>query len=82
MRFEMPTPSESFLESVVAAHLGGAAAQQQEIIHDFAARLIEGQNLALDQLLSLIYLVTGEAAPGTEARARVEQILLEELSGR
>ena len=82
VRFEMPTPSESFLESVVAAHLGGVAAQQQEIIHDFAARLIEGQNLALDQLLSLIYLVTGEAAPGTEARARVERILLEELSGR
>jgi MoxR-like ATPase len=82
VRFEMPTPSESFLESVVAAHLGGTAARQQEIIHDFAARLVEGQNLALDQLLGLIYLVTGEAAPGTEARARVERILLEELSGR
>jgi MoxR-like ATPase len=82
VRFEMPTPSESFLESVVTAHLGGAAARQQEIIHDFAARLTEGQNLALDQLLGLIYLVTGEAAPGTEARARVERILLEELSGR
>ena len=82
VRFEMPTPSESFLEEVVAAHLGGAATQQQAIIHDFAVRLIEGQNLALDQLLGLIYLVTGEAAPGTEARARVERILLEELSGR
>jgi MoxR-like ATPase len=82
VRFEMPTPSESFLEEVVAAHLGGAAAQQRAIIHDFAARLIEGQNLALDQLLGLIYLVTGKAAPGTEARARVERILLEELSGR
>jgi len=82
IRFEMPTPSESFLEEVVAAHLGSTTAQQQSIIHDFAARLIEGQNLALDQLLSLIYLVTGEAAPGTEARARVERILMEELSGR
>lgn len=82
VRFEMPTPSESFLEEVVAAHLGGAAAQQQTIIHDFAARLIEGQNLALDQLLGLIYLVTGKVPPGTEARARVERILLEELSGR
>jgi MoxR-like ATPase len=82
VRFEMPTPSESFLEEVVTAHLGGVAVQQQAIIHDFAARLIEGQNLALDQLLGLIYLVTGEAAPGTEARARVERILLEELSGR
>jgi MoxR-like ATPase len=82
IRFEMATPSESFLEEVVAAHLGRAAAQQQAIIHDFATRLREGQNLALDQLLGLIYLVTGEAAPGTEARARVERILLEELSSR
>jgi MoxR-like ATPase len=82
VRFELPTPSESFLEEVVAAHLGDAAADEQEIIHDFAARLVEGQNLALDQLLGLIYLVTGDAAPGTEARARVEHILLEELSGR
>jgi MoxR-like ATPase len=82
VRFEMPTPSESFLEEVVAAHLGDAADQQRAVIHDFAARLVEGQNLALDQLLGLVYLVTGEAAPGTEARTRVEQILLEELSGR
>jgi hypothetical protein len=29
-----------------------------------------------------VYLVTGEAAPDTDARSRVEQILLEELSGR
>ena len=49
---------------------------------DFAARLVAGQNLALDQLLSVVYLVTGEAAPDTDARSRVEQILLEELSGR
>lgn len=82
VRFEMPTPSESFLGEVVAAHLGAATAGQQTIIHDFASRLVEGQNLALDQLLGLIYLLTGEAAPGTEARARVQRILLEELSGR
>lgn len=82
VRFEMPTPSRSFLEDVVVAHLGGAAEQQQAIIRDFATRLVEGQNLALDQLLSLVYLVTGEAAPDTEARSRVTQILLEELSGR
>jgi MoxR-like ATPase len=82
IRFEMPTPSESFLEEVVAAHLGDAAEQQRSTIQDFAARLTAGQNLALDQLLGLIYLVTGEAAPGTEARSRIEQILLEELSNR
>lgn len=82
VRFEMPTPSEPFIEEVVAAHLGDAGTRQRELIQDFAARLVEGQNLALDQLLGLIYLVTGDAAPGTEARARVERILLDELSGR
>jgi hypothetical protein len=78
----MPTPSQQFLEEVVTAHLGEAAEQEQAVIRDFAARLVDGQNLALDQLLSLVYLVTGEAAPNTEARTRVERILLEELSGR
>jgi MoxR-like ATPase len=82
VRFEMPTPSESFLEEVVTAHLGSAAEQQRVIIRDFAARLVEGQNLALDQLVSLVYLVTGDAAPATEARSRVERIVLEELSGQ
>jgi MoxR-like ATPase len=82
VRFEMPTPSQSFLKNVVEAHLGTATKEQQKIIEDFAARLVAGQTLALDQLLGVVYLVTGEAAPGTEARARVEKILLEELTGR
>jgi MoxR-like ATPase len=82
VRFEMPTPSAAFLEQVVAAHLGEAAEDQRELIQDFATRLTEGQNLAVDQLLSLIYLVTGEASPGSEARSRIARILLEELSGR
>jgi MoxR-like ATPase len=82
VRFEMPTPSESFLEKVVAKHLGDVVEDEHGIIHDFAQRLVAGQNLALDQLLGLVYLVTGEAAPDTEARSRVEQILMAELSGR
>ena len=81
VRFEMPTPSASFLQKVVAAHLGSAAEQQREAIQDFATRLVDGQTLALDQLLSVVYLVTGDAAPGTAARSRVERILLEELNG-
>lgn len=82
VRFEMPTPSESFLEEVVSAHLGDLGVQQRAIIRNFADRLKSGENLALDQLLGLIYLVTGEAAPGTGARDGVARIVLEELSGR
>lgn len=80
VQFEMPTPSEALLQEIVEAHLGAATEEQRTIIGDFAARLIEGKNLAVDQLLSLIYLVTGEAPPGTEERSRVEKIVLEELS--
>ena len=82
VRFEMPTPSKTFIEEVIEAHLGSAAKKQQAIIREFAARLVKGENLALDQLLSVVYLVTGDAAPGSEARSRIERILLEELSGR
>lgn len=82
VRFEMPTPSESFLENVVAAYLGDIEEQKRAIIRDFAARLVSGESLALDQLLSLVYLVTGKAAPAGEARSTVERIVLEELSGR
>src|SRR5258708_8436922 len=82
IRFEMPTPSEFFLEQVVAVHLGAAAERERAIIQDFAERLVQGQNLALDQLLGLVYLVTGEAAPDNQARSRVERSLLGALSGR
>lgn len=79
VQFEMPTPSEGLLRDIVQAHLGAATQEQRAIITDFAARLVEGQNLAVDQLLSLVYLVTGKAAPGTEERSLVEKIVLEEL---
>lgn len=82
VRFEMPTPDAPFLSEVVQAHLGSVAGEQRALVEAFAARLAEGENLALDQLLGLIYLVTGEAAPGTESRGEVERIILEELGSR
>jgi MoxR-like ATPase len=82
VRFEMPTPSKALIEEVLEAHLGSAAKTQQAIIGEFAKRLVEGESLALDQLLSVVYLVTGDAPPDSEARSRIERILLEELSGR
>jgi MoxR-like ATPase len=82
VRFEMPTPDEAFLEKIVEAYLGSVAEDQRSLIQDFAARRVAGKSLAIDQLLGLIYLVTGEAAPGTEARSQVEQIMLEELGSQ
>lgn len=80
VQFEIPTPSEALLRQIVEAHLGATTNEQRAIIEDFAARLVEGKSLAVDQLLSLVYLVTGQAAPGTEERSTVEKIVLEELS--
>lgn len=83
VRFEMKIqqPVNAFLEKVVAAHLGTAAAHERQLITQFADRLVSGDNLALDQLLNLVFLLTGNTAPGEASRARVEHILLRELSG-
>ncbi|REF01157.1 AAA family ATPase [Thermomonospora umbrina] len=82
VRFEMPAPDTERLREIVRAHLGGAADTETAAIAGFADRLLRGGNLAVDQLLNLLHLVTGEAAPGTEARGRLEAVLLRELDGR
>jgi MoxR-like ATPase len=80
VQFEMRTPPEPVLLEIVEAHLGTATQEQRAIIADFADRLAGGKSLAVDQLLSLVYLVTGKAAPGSQERSLVENIVLEELS--
>lgn len=82
IRFNMPVPNAELLTRIVRRHLGDAGAAEQETIGDFAEKLRSGHNLAIDQLLNLLHLVTGTAAPGTETRAVLETLLLEELSGR
>jgi MoxR-like ATPase len=81
IRFEVPHPGKDMLARIVEAHLGTeAAADERRAIDAFAARLDAGDTLALDQLLNLLHLVTGKAAPGTEARSHLEEILLAELN--
>jgi MoxR-like ATPase len=77
VRFELPTPGKETLARIVEAHLSAeAAAGERRAIDAFAARLDAGDTLAVDQLLNLLYLVTGTAAPATEARSHLEEILL------
>jgi MoxR-like ATPase len=80
IRFDLPMPDEEFVESVVAAHLGQAAMREHERISEFTERLRRGEELALDQLLSYIYLVTGDSPPDAETREHVAHIVLSELS--
>jgi MoxR-like ATPase len=77
IRFELPTPGKEMLARIVEAHLSvAAAAGERRAIEAFAARLDAGDSLAVDQLLNLLYLVTGTAAPATETRSHLEEILL------
>jgi MoxR-like ATPase len=82
IRFDMPPVNKDRLIRIVAAHLSSdAAAAEQPVISDFATRLQAGDSLALNQILEFVYLVTGDSAPGSDARENLRTILLKELSG-
>jgi len=83
VQFSMPKPDADFLSTVVAAHLGEAAAEgQRELIQRFARQLAANKSLAVDQLLNIVYLTLGPAAAGSVDRAKLEELILTELSGR
>jgi hypothetical protein len=82
IRVEMPRPDAAMLERIVTGHLGKIPAAERQIIDQFAQRLRGGDVLAIDQLLSLLYLVTGESAPGTSQRKDLEDLILAELNVR
>ncbi|WP_432840621.1 AAA family ATPase [Dactylosporangium sp. CA-092794] len=60
IRLTMPQPDEQRLRDIVEAHLG---ADQLEAavphIHDFLAKLNQGDDLAADQLLNAVFLASG-----------------------
>ena len=82
VRFAMPQADKGRLTRIVAAHLSSAAASTEEkAIADFAERLRKTDRLAINQILEFVYLVTGDSAPDSAARAQLAEILLQELSG-
>jgi len=82
VRFEMATPTRSFLENVVDGYLDDIKGKDRKKITDFAQRLIAGERLAVDQLLNYLYLVTMDNGIDATVRERLESTILEELSGR
>ena len=82
VRFEMATPTQSFLEDVVDGYLDKVKGQDRKKIADFAQRLVAGERLAIDQLLNYLYLVTTEKGIDATARERLESTIMEELTGR
>ncbi|MEU7868853.1 MoxR family ATPase [Dactylosporangium sp. NPDC049140] len=81
VRFTMPPLTTELLTDIVRAHLGAAAAgRATELISQFEEQLRTGSALAVDQLLNVVHLLTGDAAPEPEDRGRINQLLLQELT--
>jgi len=78
LRLNMKEPNDVELEKIVAAHLGKEpqiTKQAKDLIAQFLAKRNNG-DLATDQLLNAIYLMTCEFAPtGKEKEKLVEQLL-------
>jgi MoxR-like ATPase len=70
LRLTMKPPQEQELMQMVEAHLGTEVlAQAQPLIADFLNRRAKGGSrgdLSADQLLNIVYLVTGELSPTAE----------------
>ena len=82
IRFTMPPPGEDRLTRIVGAHLNSqAATAEHEAIVAFADRLRNNDQLAINQILEFVCLVTGKSAPDSASRKQLEKILLQELSG-
>ena len=83
VRFTMPRPGTELLSRVVDAHLGAAVADREEtaeLIDTFVQRLKGGTSLAVDQLLSAVFTLTGDRAPRGEARERIRDLLLRDVT--
>jgi MoxR-like ATPase len=83
IRYTMPRPSASALSSMVRAHLGSEALAHgpvAELISVFARRLEADQQLAVDQLLNAVFLLSGSDAPSDSARQGLIDLLTRELS--
>jgi MoxR-like ATPase len=82
IRFDMPPVDQQRLTNIITAHLSSeAAAAEHEAIAAFADRLQKNGLLAINQILEFVYLVTGDAPPGSASRKELEKVLLQELSG-
>ena len=85
LRLDMREPGEKALETIVTAHLDKLTGEAKALIKDFLARRDgksgkRGGDLATDQLLNAIYLVTRNDAPEGEEKYRLINRLLKYLS--
>lgn len=83
IRYTMPTPDKEFLGRVVERHLTADVKEREsKAITEFAERLKNGDQLAVDQLLNYLHLLDGKPSPTPEARRQLQDLLLQSLSAR
>ncbi|MEO0759720.1 MAG: MoxR family ATPase [Cyanobacteria bacterium J06648_16] len=92
LRLRMPDPSQNqhALENIVEAHFTSGddadrwariQAQVAELVQDFIKKGPEQTNdLATDQLLNVVYMLTREVTPNADDRKRLKDLLLKGLS--
>jgi MoxR-like ATPase len=81
VRFHMPDPDAAMLTSIVRAHLSPeVAVRVEDLISVFDERLRSGESLAVDQLLSAVFLLTADATPQGQDRSRLIKLLIRELT--
>jgi MoxR-like ATPase len=79
LRLDIRPPGEGELAKIVSALLGAeAAAENGSLVHDFV-ELRERGDLATDQLLNAVYLVTSGLRPPESARERLIAALFRQL---
>ncbi|MFI1927685.1 AAA family ATPase [Streptomyces sp. NPDC020377] len=77
VRFEMPPVTEKTLSKIITRHLDGdTATTERETIAEFARRVQEGGQLAVNQLLEFVHLVSGADAG---VRDELKKTLLQDL---
>lgn len=82
VRFAMPAPTVEMVGRVVAAHLSLPDGDETvgALIRSFVDRVTAGENLAIDQLLNVVYLLTGDDSPQGPSRSSLRELILRELS--
>ncbi|MEM9926478.1 MAG: AAA family ATPase [Cyanobacteria bacterium P01_D01_bin.50] len=85
LRVNMPQPQEDVLKEIVKSQLDlpkiSEDSRELELIKGFVSSLDEGDNLAIDQLLNIVYMVTNENVKRSEIDIeKMKNLLLKALN--
>jgi MoxR-like ATPase len=83
IRFSMPPPDMELIRDIVRAHLDmeiPETGRMARLVADFVASLGNKENLAIDQLLNTVFVLSDGNAPEGARREELIRILLKELT--